>query len=390
MSAAAEIVVVGGGIVGLSAALALARLPRTAVTLLERGPLTLPAPTRHAAFDQRVYALTPHAQQFLATLGVMARLDPMRVAPVYAMEIFDHAELALTFARAQALAHIVEHAHLRDHLIAAARATPNLTMVENTSIHAAFGRVAGGYALELDSGEKRDCDLLIGADGADSRVRALLGIDVDVRDFESVGLIANFACERPHRDTARQWFSHEGVLAYLPLPGQQMSMVWSLAQARGEALKALSATAFAAAVAAAGQSALGALRLLSPVTAIPLRRTAATCWVRQGAALLGDAAHTLHPLAGQGLNLGLGDVSTLAATLAARGALARVGDLALLRRYARARREPTLAMQSATEGLRALFASESAPLVWGRQRGLKLLQRVPALKAAFTEYAGSA
>lgn len=383
-----HIVIVGAGVVGLTAALALARLPGVRITLVERTVLNA---QKLAEFDHRVYALTPSSQQLLEQLGVCTYMDAARVAPVRAMEIFDEANpTALTFETGMPLATMVEHANVRAGLIAAVRAQPAITIIENANIHAVLERVGGGRDVVLDHGNTLVSDLLLAADGAQSRVRGLLGIEAGVHDYDSVGVVANFACQHGHLDIARQWFSREGVLAYLPLPTNHISIVWSVSAKRGQTLLDMTGEVLAVAVAEAGQQALGALKLVSPVVAFPLQRMMVNTWVLSGAALLGDAAHTIHPLAGQGLNLGLADVRALAGVLAERSALSGIGDLAVLRRYARARHEPTWAMASATEGLRALFASETQILMWMRNQGWTTLQRFPALKNGFTDYASAA
>src|SRR5690606_22954559 len=171
--------------------------------------------------------------------------------------------------------------------------------------------------LELDGGRAVAARLVIGADGAQSAVRAARGLNAEVVDYGQQGVVANFACERPHDETAWQWFTDEGVLALLPLPGAHVSMVWSAPDALAAELLALDPIALAARVERRCGAVLGALRTVGPARGFPLRRLTVDRVVEARAALVGDAAHVVHPLAGQGLNLGLSDVSELLRVLAA-------------------------------------------------------------------------
>jgi 2-octaprenylphenol hydroxylase len=200
-------------------------------------------------------------------------------------------------------------------------------------------------------------------------------------------MVANFFCEKPHRGVASQWFMRDGVLALLPLPESRVSMVWSIAQERGRELLALDAAALAAAVETASRSALGTLRLLAPAAAFPLKLQRVSRFVRNRLALVGDAAHNVHPLAGQGMNLGLRDARALADTLLARGAWRDCGELALLRRYERARKEDVLAMQLATDGLQKLFMNDDVLVSKTRNLGLKLTNGLPPLKKLLIQHA---
>jgi ubiquinone biosynthesis UbiH/UbiF/VisC/COQ6 family hydroxylase len=213
-------------------------------------------------------------------------------------------------------------------------------------------------------------------------LRAAAGLSVTHKSYNSVGLVASFACEYSHQGIARQWFRGDSVLAWLPLPGRAVSIVWSVASAEGKRLLALDASALCAEVAAAGSQALGAFSMLSTTAAFPLRQTLAPVSVAEGLVLLGDAAHAIHPLAGQGVNLGFGDVAALRATLAARGPLQHIGALPLLRRYERARREDVAAMAVLTDQLKALFERDARPLPQLRNAGMAWLNRQNELKHA--------
>jgi len=234
--------------------------------------------------------------------------------------------------------------------------------------------------LTLRGGKRLSASLIVGADGANSFVRRAAGIAMTEKSYEQAAVVANFNCEKPHRGVAHQWFQGGPVLALLPLPGAQVSMVWSLPAERAASVVALSADALCREVEAASRGALGALSLSTPPKRYALRRLRAQRLVQARVALVGDAAHVIHPLAGQGLNLGLQDAQALAATLAAREPGRDPGDLRLLRRYERARAEPILAMNTVVDGLFRLFGAEGER--WSRLRnaGLNLTDRFPVLK----------
>jgi ubiquinone biosynthesis UbiH/UbiF/VisC/COQ6 family hydroxylase len=233
---------------------------------------------------------------------------------------------------------------------------------------------AGGSSMTLSTGERLEGDLLVGADGADSKVRELLGLEAEQKAYDETAWVANFDCEKPHGDTARQWFSADGTLAWLPLPGQRISIVWSARSGLAAELAALEDAAFARRVEAAGASALGQLSLASARASFPLRLVTVDRVAAPGVTLIGDAAHAVHPLAGQGVNLGFQDAHLLAEEIMGRSPLERAGDLRVLRRYARGRREDVTAMQSLTDRLDALFASGN-PLVGDlRNAGLRMLE----------------
>jgi ubiquinone biosynthesis UbiH/UbiF/VisC/COQ6 family hydroxylase len=233
--------------------------------------------------------------------------------------------------------------------------------------------------------------LVIGADGAHSFVRDTAGMATHETPYGQSGVVANFACGFAHRSVATQWFRDDGVLAWLPLPGDRISMVWSTPQACADELLSLNAEALCERVAAAGGAAAGALRLITPPAAFPLCSLRAESLIAGRVALVGDAAHVLHPLAGQGVNLGFGDAETLAAVLvgAAAGGTRAVdpGSRSLLRRYERARAEDILAMRWMTDGLARLFGSRAPGARPLRNLGLSLVDRLPLLKGMLVTHA---
>ncbi len=383
-----DVLVAGGGPVGLAFAIAASALNDVRVTVIEKEPAS-PRP-KTGAFDHRVYALSPASRRFLEAIGVWQHLEASRIAAVDAMQVWGDEGGAMELRQGAPLAFILEHGALLYALQIRAQELAErirriggaLTALDLTGVD-----VTARPVVTLDDGQQLAADLIIGADGAQSRVRACAGIAADHKDYQSTALVANFHCQRAHGHIARQWFKGEAVLAWLPLPQQQISLVWSLPAARAAEFAALSGDAFAAEVAAAGGGALGEFRLVSPVAGFPLRRQLAQRWTAPGLALLGDAAHTIHPLAGQGVNLGLGDAEALCGALRERGPLSAVGDLALLRKFERSRREPALAMAGATDRLQALFLQPSDAVKRLRNSGLATVDRLAFIKQLFMDYA---
>jgi ubiquinone biosynthesis UbiH/UbiF/VisC/COQ6 family hydroxylase len=241
--------------------------------------------------------------------------------------------------------------------------------------------------LTLEDGRRLHVRLLVAADGADSWLRAQGGITAQVRPYGQVAVVANFACEHAHRGTAFQWFRGGGVLALLPLPGNRTSMVWSMAEREAADVMALAPAQLCTRVLEAAGAALGGFELITPPAAFPLRLVKVERLVGPRLALVGDAAHNVHPLAGQGVNLGFQDARELAQVLHQRGACGDTGEPRLLRRYERARREDVLAMSLVTHGLQQLFASERPALSWLRNRGLSLVDRAAPLKKLLVRHA---
>jgi ubiquinone biosynthesis UbiH/UbiF/VisC/COQ6 family hydroxylase len=238
--------------------------------------------------------------------------------------------------------------------------------------------------IGLEGGRSLSARLAVGADGADSWLRHAAGIQVRRRSYAQQGVVANFACARMHRNTAYQWFRRDGVLAYLPLPQERISMVWSTSDALARELLDLAPAQLCRRVAEAGGEALGSLEALTPPAAFPLMSMNAEQLTRGRVALVGDAAHVVHPLAGQGINLGFGDAHALADLL--RDA-PDPGDRLLLRRFERARAEDILAMRFVTDGLQRLFNADYPAIARIRNLGLNLTDSLPVIKTLLTRRA---
>lgn len=373
---APRLVIAGGGPVGLALACAAQGYD---CTVLEAAPAAPPP----QALDLRVYAVSPGSRAFLRDLGAWELLDAARVAPVRRMEVEGDRGGRIAFGGrpGSALAWIVEANRLAGACEAQA-ATQAGIVVRHGARGRAFGASDTGSWVELADGERVAGDLLVGADGADSPTRSALGIASTEDPYGETAVVAHFDCEKPHGDTARQWFRKDGVLAWLPLPGRRISIVWSAPHAVAESLAALEPEALARRVRDAGGARLGDMALISSVGRFPLRLVRVPEPVVPGAVLVGDAAHAVHPLAGQGVNLGLQDAKLLAEVLAGRTRLERPGDLRVLRRYARGRKEDVTAMQFVTDSLDRLFASEAPGAAWVRNAGLHAVGSQPWAREA--------
>lgn len=365
-----RIVVAGAGPVGLSFACACRGIDVRVVD-----PAAQPA-VPGENHDLRVFAMSPGTRSFLRDIEAWERIEPERIAPVRRMEIFGDGSGKLAFSgrAGMPLAWIVEGNRLAAALEEQAATLGNVSISRGSRVTACSAGEAGA-TVTLDAGETIEADLLVGADGPDSPVRGMLGLDADEVAYEEMAVVANFATQEAHGDVARQWFMKDGVLAWLPLPGRRISIVWSAPKAVADELAALDARAFERRVREAGGAMLGDLELISEVARFALRIVRVERTVTAGAALIGDAAHTVHPLAGQGVNLGFQDARLLADEVSERSALERAGDLRVLRRYARQRREDVTAMQFVTDQLDKLFASDREGLSALRNAGLRLVDR---------------
>ena len=395
-----DIAVVGAGIVGAAFALAAARQGLN-IAVIEARPFEI-AKESAGSWDQRIFALSPASLDFLNELGVRARLNTERICSVYGMEIFGDAaqdgdgermrgshdfaklEFSAYTACLPELAQIIEQRQLQNTLWDMLAVAPGITVVVGKPD--ALTRDSGEATLHLVNGVALHTDLIVAADGAQSSLRAMAGFDIDIAPYNQSGLVANFKTSVPHRNIARQWFRDDGVLAYLPLPGNHISIVWSTPTANATALQAMTAEKLADTVASAGAYVCGALELIGAPALYPLNLLQSRQLIGSRIALIGDAAHVIHPLAGQGLNLGLQDAQALSAALAERGPR-NCGDAAVLRGYERRRREAILSMKVATDGLQKLFNRPEKWVGWLRNRGLGLLNSLPAVKKRLIRHA---
>jgi len=382
-----EVAIAGGALVGAALARALAgdRHSARVALIAQESPS---GSTGAADFDSRVYAISPGNAGFLAQLGAWSAIPEARRTPVHAMRVHGDSGASLIEFDAyrtgcSELAWIVEDRLLQEALWSGLQSQDGLSLFSASSLQE-LDLTGSSAVVSLEDGRKLAAQLVVGADGARSLVRARAGIPVAERAYGQCAVVANFACGRPHRNVAFQWFQGGtkggAVLALLPLPGDHVSMVWSTTDARAAGLLALEPEALAREVAAVSRESVGELALVTPQRSSKLQQLVAERLVAPRVALAGDAAHVIHPLAGQGANLGLQDARVLAAVLAGREPGRDAGDLRLLRRYERARAEDILAMRTTVHGLFRLFDARGSGIARLRNAGLNLADRLPVIK----------
>jgi 2-octaprenylphenol hydroxylase len=390
-----EVCIVGNGAIAKTTALGLSQAGHS-VTLLVP-PARADAVADGAGerpWDVRVYALNHTAHALLSSLKVWGALDLARVAPIDAMDVRGDGTTGgqLAFdafgAHSGALAWIVEDSNLNAALDAALRFAQNVDVVTGSARR--LSATADGATLALEDGGSIEAALVIGADGRDSWVRGQCDIGVDYRAYHQRAIVANFTCEKPHHNVAYQWFTcKDGIIALLPLPGNRVSLVWSAPDALADTILAESLGELAIRLGEHADDKLGLLKPLQPeaVKALPLALVRPHALVAPRVALVGDAAHVVHPLAGHGMNLGFGDVRALLDVLAAREPRHGIGDERVLARYARARKEEVALMQFATDGLERLFGANLEPLRIARNLGMNLLDKLPMVKRRLIAHA---
>ena len=385
-----DVVIAGAGLVGLALAPALAR-SGLSVALVDRAPIAAPD-FDAATWDARVYAISPGSAKFLRAVGAWQLLPTERVVAIEAMQVHGDAGATLRFSAydlgERALAWIVEERVLRAALLRMVFGD-GVTVIDDAPFAAlAWSADEGTLTLGPPNGAQRAiaARLIVGADGLRSWVREAAGIIAAPRPYGQTAVVANFACERAHHGLAHQWFRDDGsVLAWLPLPGRRISIVWSAPDALAEELRGLAPTALAARVADAGGRRFGAFVPIAGMATFPLALLKLPTTIAHRLALVGDAAHGVHPLAGQGVNLGFGDAAALSHVLAERGPVADPGTPMLLERFARRRAEPVLAMQTVTDGLARLFGPPAPWLSALRNAGLTAVDRLPLIKRALAQ-----
>ena len=379
-----DLIIVGGGLAGASLAVAL-RDSRLRIALVEYQP-----PRRSDGWDARIYAVSPANVEFLRDIGVWKHLDAARITPIRAMQVFGDGGGELNFSAFDTavpdLGCILESSLMACELWESLKRQGNVQLFLGQRPVAQ--RIDGNVAeLRLEDGTALQARLLVGADGRDSWVRETAGLLAQNRHYGEKGVVANFSCSRPHHNTAWQWFRADGVLAWLPLAGQHMSMVWSAPDALADELVALPPAELAARVAAAGGYGLGELQTVTPAAAFPLRLMRVPQMVAPRLALVGDAGHGIHPLSGHGINLGFQDARELAGLLAATQEWEDIGSLRLLHRYQRARKEETFLMQTGTHALHRLFRETLPGAKTLRNIGMSLTNALPVAKNILVRYA---
>ena len=387
-----DVTIVGAGIAGSALAAALTG-HGLSIALVEARVLPAgrsePAPGLDG-FDARVSALTPRSQAFLERLGAWAGVTAVRACPYRHMTVWDAEgtgaiEFDVDEVGAPALGTIVENRVLVEALVERFRGAADVTVRAPERVDRVV-REGSQVVLALAGGDTLRSKLVVAADGALSPLREALGFRTREWDYGHRAIVATVQLERPHAATAWQRFLPTGPLALLPLPdgedgSHRCSIVWSIEEAQAEELLALDEAGFCAALGAASEHRLGAVLASTRRLAFPLRQRHAVDYIAPGVALVADAAHTIHPLAGQGINLGLADVEVLAAEVlraAERGL--DPGRLDVLRRYQRERKGDNLLMMAAMEGFKRLFGARALPVRWLRNSGLRLVDGAVPLK----------
>ena len=395
-----DIVVVGGGIAGKACALGLAQLGLQTIQIAPDLDHVVPAPQGNE-WGQRIYAFSPGTQKLLAHLQVWDALDHSRMQTVRDMRIFgdrgqkyDQLHLSAFEAGTPQLAWIGESNVIEHTLDQASRFQNKLERI--TDAVESMEVIAAGAILHLKNGSALQAQLVIAADGANSPIRTELGISTTEESYSQSAVVANWLCTNAHLETAYQWFLPGGdIVAMLPLPNKQVSMVWSTSPENAAELLKLDQAAwsqqFLSIVNGAIAEQLGVLTLNSVPAAFPLRRIRASRFIgpddNPKVALIGDAAHVMHPLAGQGLNLGLRDVATLLHILSKRESFRLPNDKILLRRYERQRQGDTSALLWVTDKLKKLFSASSGTEKQLRNWGLGMVNRSHFIKRRLIERA---
>jgi ubiquinone biosynthesis UbiH/UbiF/VisC/COQ6 family hydroxylase len=382
MSTHYDICIQGSGIVARTLALLLAK---------ERFRVALVSSVKpESTGDVRAYALNAASKNLLESLRVWP--DAAHATPVLGMQVHGDTTGRVNFSAAEhgseALAWIVDVEALEAQLLQAVKYQPLITVIEE---------VASTHLQTANTSIRRDLTVI--CEGKNSVTREELGVEFDVMPYHQHAIAARLTGTLPHHNQALQWFKNGDILAFLPLsepnqqhPGNSVAMVWSVSEERAKVLMALSPEAFAAEVSDHSEHALGEMTLYSERAVWPLQLARADKWVGKHPvlgswALAGDAAHTVHPLSGQGLNLGLADVAELAKVLGSKEYWRSVGDIKLLRRYERARKLDALALGTVTDGLQQLFARAESPLQALRNWGMQGFERSGGLKRWVTKRA---
>ena len=397
---AVDVAVVGGGITGKACALGLAQLGLQTIQIApDLGQAV--APPQGNQWGQRIYAFSPSTQKLLAHLQVWDAIDHSRLQPVRDMRIFgdrgekqDQLHLSAFEAGTPQLAWIGESNVIEHTLDQASRFQNKLERISD-----AVGNIqvdADGASLQLTNGSTLRAQLVIAADGANSPIRSELGISAKEESYSQSAVVVNWICSHAHLETAYQWFLPGGdIVAMLPLPNQQVSMVWSTSPENAAELLQLDqvewSEKFSLIANGAIAAQLGGLTLNSTPAAFPLKRMRASRFIgpdeNPKVVLIGDAAHVMHPLAGQGLNLGLRDVATLLNILSKRESFRLPNDKVLLRRYERQRQGDTSALLWVTDKLKKLFSASSGTEKQLRNWGLGMVNRSHFIKRRLIERA---
>ena len=385
-----DLVIAGGGMVGSTLACAL-RDADLKIALLESAPLERIRPGEET--DLRVSAINRASQRIFAAVGAWSDMTAWRVSPFRDMRVWDAGGFGQIHFDSATLGEpllgwIIENRVIQYALLERVRQLPAVDLLCPAALETAWPEDAGGWRVRLTDGREFTTRLLVGADGAQSKVRELAEIDTRGWSYHQKALVANVRTAEPHQETAWQRFLPTGPLAFLPLHDGRCSIVWSTTPEQADQLLALDEYDFAHMLTEAFERRLGEIVQVGPRSAFPLRLQHARAYVKPGLALIGDAAHVVHPLAGQGVNLGLLDAATLAEVLLdGLAAGHEVGALRVLRRYERWRKSDNLPMLGIMDGFKRLFGNSLPPVRLLRNLGLNLTDAAGPLKNAMARRA---
>ena len=386
MSQHYDVIIVGAGMVGSSLAVALSTEQNFSIAVIE--PFELKPLTNKDPADLRVSAISQASEQLLKNLNIWPHFISERLSPFTDMSVWETQSSKIHFDCAEIgephLGYLIENRHIQQACLAECQQRSNITFIcpdkpvskdKNT--------------LSLESGKVLTADLIVAADGAQSPLREWAGIETTGWDYDQHGLVCTVTTEQPHKQTARQRFLPGGPLAFLPLANpQQCSIVWSNTTEEAERLKQLSDDDFKDTLANAFEHELGEIIEVSPRASFPLKCRHAKDYVEAGLALVGDAAHTIHPLAGQGVNIGFLDAATLAEiVIDAHQKGRQIGSLHTLKKYQRQRKGDNLAIQMTMDAFKRVFGSENPVLRIARQSGFQLVNNNQLLRRCFMQQA---
>ncbi len=382
-----DVVVVGAGLVGLAAVIAL-HAEGKRVALIDAKSSRVK--NLRNEWDTRIYALTPATEAWLKTLGVWPLVHAARVNDVEAMALWHQASSdALTLnaedARIDKLACIIENQNLMQALWQKID-TLDVAIMVGSSCQDII-EADDAIEISLESGKQISAALLIAADGAHSFVRQRLGVSTKVKPFHQKAIVANYQAEKGHSNIARQWFAPHSTLALLPLPDDHVSMVWSLSTDLADELLTLTGEQLSQRVQVQSKEVLGHLRPVSEAPYFVLKQVTVSEMVMERVAFIGDAAHQVHPMAGQGANLGFRDVMALQAIIAASHHLQDIGEKSFLRQFERTRKADMVSMNVLTTGLDDLFAHDSRQVQQLTDWGMQQLNKHSSIKSILIKQA---